>query len=72
MNKSNAFVKGMGDAPARHQVLIRKEIMDVLGISSRVQWANRRDGRVDHTPAERMAIESIFGRYGVKQPWGGK
>lgn len=65
-----SFKKGLGDAPRRHQVLIRKEIMQMLGITSRVQWANRRDGKVNHSPAEIAAINSIFLKYGVNAPWG--
>ncbi len=41
---TNAFKKGMGDAPKRHQVLIREEIKRALGITSRVQFNARRDG----------------------------
>lgn len=67
---TNAFKKGMGDAPKRHQVLIREEIKRVLGITSRIQFNNRRDGKVDHTPAERTAIEAVFAKYGVNAPWG--
>ena len=44
---TNAFKKGMGDAPKRHQVLIREEIKRALGITSRVQFNARRDGKVD-------------------------
>lgn len=68
--ETRSFKKGLGDAPKRHQVLIRKEIMQMIGIKSRVQWANRRDGKVDHSPAEVTAINEIFIKYGVNNPWG--
>ena len=66
----NAFKKGMEDAPKRHQVMIRNEIKAMIGITSREQFRNRRDGRVRHSPVERVAIEAIFKKYGIDQPWG--
>lgn len=54
----------------RHQVLIREKIKEKLGITSRIQFNNRRDGIVNHTPAERDAIEAIFNEFGVTAPWG--
>ena len=66
----NAFRKGLGDTQARFQVMIRKEIIAALRIKSRYQWYNRRDGKVDHTPAERAAIEAVFAKYDVTSPWG--
>ena len=67
---TNAFKKGMLDAPKRHQVLILEKIKEKLGITSRIQFNNRRDGIVNHTPAERDAIEAIFNEFGVTAPWG--
>ena len=65
-----SFIKGMNDAPKRHQVEIRSKSMAMLGITSRTQWQARRDGNANHTPAERKAIESIFEEYGITDPWG--
>ena len=67
---TNAFRKGMLDAPKRAQVLIREEIKKKLGITSRIQFNKRRDGMVNHTPAERGAIEGVFNEFRVSDPWG--
>lgn len=70
--KSNSFKKGLGDAKHRYQRAIRDEIKKALAIKSDVQYRSRRYGTVKHTPAERLAIEAVFAKYGVKHPWGKK
>ena len=69
---SNSFNKGMLDASARVQKQIKIEIMAALGITSRTAFAMRRHGKVKHTPAEIAAIEEVFKRHQIIEPWGEK
>lgn len=69
----NAFYKGMHEISARSRLeaaRIRKEIREVLGGIQRAQYYNRQNGYTKHTPAERSAIERIFRKHKVADPWG--
>lgn len=68
--ESNSFKKGVEDVKHRYRRDIRDELKKVLGIVSDVQYYKRMRGEVDHTPAERIGIETVFAKYGVKRPWG--
>lgn len=54
-----------GDIPK-----IRKELMDALGVKTRVAFINRRKGYVEPKVSEAKAIEDTFAKYGVKSVWG--
>ena len=66
----NAFNKGYREVAAKDQQAVKAELMEALGINHVNPFYRHRDGIVKHNPAEREAIERIFAKYGVKQPWG--
>ena len=58
------------EAAAKDQKEIKEKIMRALGINTRNPFYRHRMGIIKHNPAEREAIEKIFAKYGIKQPWG--
>lgn len=66
----DSFNKGYMELRAKYQRPVKSEIMKALGIVTRNPFYRRRMGFIKHIPAEREAIERIFVKYGVKQPWG--
>lgn len=66
----NAFNKGWMEAPAGLQGEIKQKIMDALRLTHRNSFFRRRHGWIDHTPAERIAIEKVFAQYHIYDPWG--
>lgn len=74
----NAFVKGynliyskpkVGPALAR---IAMNEISNALKEGGLSSWSfsMRKNGKFNHTPCERAAIEKVFLNYGVSDPWG--
>lgn len=71
--QNNAFCKGMRRIAERSRLKaarVRKEIREVLGGIQKAQYYNRQNGYVEHTPAERAAIERIFRKHKEVDPWG--
>lgn len=66
---SNSFEKGWGKVMNDNIKPLRKEIMHQLGLTSMLSFRNRKAGLVEHSPAERFAIESVFEKYGVTEIW---
>lgn len=72
-NADNAFAKGMRELAARDRreaARVREEICQVLGGIKRTQYFERQRGSIQLSPAERKAVEQIFRRRKVAQPWG--
>lgn len=68
-----AFAKGMRELAARDRreaARVREEICQVLGGIKRTQYFERQRGGIQLSPAERKAVEQIFRRRKVAQPWG--
>lgn len=73
VNADNAFAKGMRELAARDRreaARVREEICQVLGGIKRTQYFERQRGGIQLSPAERKAVEQIFRRRKVAQPWG--
>ena len=72
-NADNAFAKGMREVASRDRreaARVREEICQVLGGIKRTQYFKRQRGSIQMSPAERKAVEQIFRRRKVAQPWG--
>lgn len=72
-NMNHAFAKGMRELAARDRreaARVREEICQVLGGIKRTQYFERQRGSIQMSPAERKAVEQIFRRRKVAQPWG--
>ena len=71
VNMNNSFRPGMLQLKWADVPKVRKEIMSVLGITSRNGWSWRLRGKVEPKKSEVDAIEKIFAKYGVTQNiWG--
>ena len=63
--KARTFNKGMGNLKCKHYQRFRVEYMNLFDITSRVAFNNHLRGIVRRTPAEEIAIETLFAKYGV-------
>lgn len=68
--KSKSFNKGLREVPHGKIKEVKKKLMAALGVTSPLGYRNRRNGRVDHTIDDCIAIEAVFSQYDIKQPWG--
>ena len=74
----NAFVKGYNIIYSRPEVgpalarIAMCEISHALkeGGLTKANFSRRKNGAINHTPAEREKIEQIFRNWGVPDPWG--
>lgn len=72
-NADNAFAKGIRELAGRDRreaARVREEICQVLGGIKRTQYFERQRGSIKLSPAERKAVEQIFRRRKVPEPWG--
>ncbi len=72
-NPDNSFSKGIREVAARDRreaARVREEICQVLGGIKRTQYFERQRGGIKLSPAERKAVEQIFRRRKVAEPWG--
>jgi len=65
-----SFQKGWFKVPNGEVAAARAKLMAVLGVTTRVGFLNRLNGKVNHTDDERTAIEEIFNNHGVTEVWG--
>jgi len=67
-----SFKKGFGHVQNKDVSSAKRDIMKVLGISSRAQWYQRLYGKVIPNVEEKENIEKVFSKYRVKQSdiWG--
>jgi len=65
-----AFLKGYNQVQRMHLVLVKKEIMEALGLRARTNWYLRLYGKVVPKVSEAKTIEEIFKKYGIIEVWG--
>ena len=65
-----SFLKGFNQVPVKFVPAVKKEIMQAIGIKTRVSWYQRLYGNVEPKVSEAAAIESVFAKYGIKEVWG--
>lgn len=67
-----AFRKGLREVRSKDVAKVREEIREVLGIgkSSRALLAKYIDGKMPLEVERYHAINDIFKRYGINNPWG--
>lgn len=74
VKNTKAFARGLGRLPMADQQAIKAELMQLIGITTRISWRKWRDGlNANHpTPAERIAIEGFFAKHNLSpdQVWG--
>lgn len=71
MSKENfAFQLGWSQVRNKDVQIVRKELMKVLGVTTRAAFLARLKGDVEPKVSEAKAIEETFAKYGVKNVWG--
>ena len=70
MENEFSFQKGWYQVPQGKAAEVRKKIAVALGITTRMAFLHRMNGKVSHTPAEQEVIERIFSEYNITDVWG--
>lgn len=70
--ESYSFYKGYGQVQRKDTVRVRTEIMEALGIKTKMGFYQRLAGKIEPRVSEVTAIEAVFTKYGIKNIWGGK
>lgn len=65
-----SFLKGFNQVPVKFVPAVKKEIMQAIGVKTRVSWYQRLYGNVEPKVSEAAAIESVFAKYGISDVWG--
>lgn len=65
-----SFKKGISQVKVGDLRKVRTEIMSALGITSKMAYNQRLNGKIEPRVSEAEAIERIFAKYGVKNVWG--
>lgn len=71
MSKENfAFQLGWSQVRNKDMQSVRKELMEVLGVTTRAAFLARLKGDVEPKVSQAKAVEEVFAKYGVKNVWG--
>ncbi len=70
INSKYSFIRGWNKVRQKDVKNIRKDLMDVLGITTNPSFLARRCGRVEPKLSEAAAIEGVFAKYGITDIWG--
>ena len=71
MSKENfAFQLGWSQVRNKDMKSVRKELMKVLGVTTRAAFLARLKGEVEPKVSQAKAVEEVFAKYGVKSVWG--
>lgn len=71
MSKENfAFQLGWSQVKNGDLPKVRKELMNVLGVTTRAAFLARLKGDVEPKVSQAKAVERVFAKYGVKNVWG--
>lgn len=71
-NKSErAFRKGLAEVRVKDLPAVKAEICAVLGVGSKQSFIRYADGKAKTLDVDKArAIEQVFTKYGVAEPWG--
>ena len=64
------FNRGYEQLSVKDEQQARVELLDALGVSSRVSLASYRNGVIEPKASRAAAIEAIFAKYGITDVWG--
>lgn len=66
-----SFKKGFMQVKQKDAPAAKREIMNAIGITTRVAWATRLNGKVEPRISEAESIAEILSKYGVNgEIWG--
>ena len=68
---ARSFRKGLSELRVKDVQAVKAGILDILGVGTKQSFARYADGRAKTLDVDKArAIEALFFRYGVTQPWG--
>ncbi len=65
-----SFKRGFSQVRQKDVKEVKKRIMSALGLTTRVSWNARLNGKVEPKVSEARAIEDVFADFGIKSVWG--
>ena len=66
-----AFRKGLSELRVKDVPAVKAAIRDILGVYTKPSFTRYADGKAKNLDVDKArAIEELFARYGVTQPWG--
>ena len=65
-----SFLRGWSQVKNFQMQQVKNEILDALGLKTRVSWYQRLYGNIEPRITEARAIEAVFAKYGIKDIWG--
>lgn len=66
-----SFRKGLAEIRMKDSQAIRAELKGILGVSTKQGLAHYANGKAKSLDVDKArAIEEVFARYGVRDPWG--
>ena len=68
---TRAFRKGLSEVRVKDVPAVKAEIMDILGVTTKLSFIRYADGKVANLDVEKARkIEAVFARYGIENCWG--
>jgi len=68
--EKKAFLKGWYKIPQGDVAGARIKMMSLFGVTTRMAFLDRLNGKVNHTQEQIDAVEGIFHSYGITEIWG--
>jgi predicted transglutaminase-like cysteine proteinase len=68
--EKKAFQIGWYKIPQGDVATVRIKLMAMFGITTRMAFLNRLNGKVNHTEEQIKMVEEIFHSYGITEIWG--
>ena len=65
-----SFKKGFRQLPVCKTKEVQEAIMSALGVSGRMSWYYRLNGKIEPRVSEAESIEAIFHQYNITEIWG--
>lgn len=65
-----SFKKGFRQLPVCKTKEVQQAIMEALGITARMTWYDRLNGRIEPRVSEAESIEKIFHQHNITEIWG--
>ena len=67
--KKIGFLKGIGQIKEKDSAVVRNELMEALGVISRMSLSNYSRGLIEPKVSQANAIEQVFNKYGITEIW---
>ena len=67
--KKIGFLKGLGQVQEKDSTNIRTDLMEALGVASRMSLSNYSRGLIEPKVSQANAVEAVFNKYGITEIW---